>query len=392
MDRPKPVAQDLLADLPVDADAKPTQSMPPPKPKRTKKAQPKAKATVVETEDALPISQLAGSKKTVSIPIKRSVETQPAESSKSKKARSSSATASGSKKPDVLWAPKITLENRPIMSSESADDINVGVALSTTLLLLGDLNRERMTEMKKEFSALQKTNKGLQLKMKKLEEQAEAATKAQQIAEEKAESAEAIRKVAEAEKIEAEDRKAQAEKELQEALTTKDVEIKEADEKAYAQGMANVTEEYKLQKLDLLADSPFRNADAIPLPFPPPPPPPPSPSQPEEASESEDEDGGEDEDGVEILVRKPKDAAGTKSLPSSSQIMDLTQDDVGEGVAKETTPEHASSDVPQIDKSIDETLAEIDAELAMEKAVEVALQESAEVQTKVAPEAEEPQL
>ncbi|XP_028068506.1 uncharacterized abhydrolase domain-containing protein DDB_G0269086-like [Camellia sinensis] len=245
-----------------------------------------------------------------------------------------------------------------------------------------------MTEMKKEFSALQKTNKGLQLKMKKLEDQAEATTKAQQIAEEKAESAEAIRKVAEAEKIEAEDRKAQAEKELQEALATKDVEIKEADEKAYAQGMADVTEEYKLQKLDLPADSPFRNADAIPLPFPPPPP----PSQPEDAFESEDEDGGEDEDKAEILVRKPKDAAGTKSLPSSSQIMDLTQDDIGEGVAKETTLEHASSNVPQIDKNIDETLAEIDAELAMEKAAEVALQESAEVQTKVAPEAEEPQL
>ncbi|XP_028098930.1 methyl-CpG-binding domain-containing protein 10-like [Camellia sinensis] len=208
--------------------------------------------------------------------------------------------------------------------------------------------------------------------MKKLEEQAEAATKAQQIAEEKAESAEAIRKVAEAEKIEAEDRKAQAEKELQEALATKDVEIKEADEK----------------KLDLPTNSPFRNADAIPLLFPPPPP----PSQPEDASESEDEDGGEDEDEAEILVRKPKDAAGTKSLPSSSQIMDLTQDDVSEGVAKETTPEHASSDVPQIHKSIDETLAEIDAELAMEKAAEVALQESAGVQTKVAPKAEEPQL
>ncbi|KAF5932994.1 hypothetical protein HYC85_029165 [Camellia sinensis] len=170
--------------------------------------------------------------------------------------------------------------------------------------------------------------------------------------------------------------------------------------------MADVTEEYKLQfrqacnrgfslgwmslikKLDVPADSPFRNADAIPLPFPPPLP----PSQPEDASESEDEDGGEDKDEAEILVRKPKDAAGTKSLPSNSQIMDLTQDDVGEGVAKETTPEHASSDVPQIDKSIDETLVEIDAELTMEKAAEVALQESTEVQTKVAPEAEEPQL
>ena len=43
----------------------------------------------------------------------------------------------------------------------------------------------------------------LELRMKKLEDQAEAATKAQQMAEEKAESAEAIRKVAKAEKKEA---------------------------------------------------------------------------------------------------------------------------------------------------------------------------------------------
>ncbi|XP_028077495.1 radixin-like [Camellia sinensis] len=309
---PKPVAVDLLADLPADVDTVPAQSMPPLKPKRIKKAQPKAKATVVETEDTLPISQLAGSKKTSSAPAKKSAETQPAESSKSKKARSSSATTSGSKKPDVPWAPKITLEDRPIMSSESADDINVGVALSTALLLPGDLERN-------------------------------------------AEYTEAIRKVAEAEKIEAEDRKAQVEKELQEALATKDVEIKEADEKAYAQGMADVTEEYKLQKLDLLADSPFRNADAIPLPFPPPPP----PSQPEDASESEDEDGGEDEDEAETLVRKPREAVGTKS-PSLN--------------------EQGSSDVPQVNKSIDETLAEIDAEIAADKEAEVSLQETSEVQ------------
>lgn len=112
------------------------------------------------------------------------------------------------------------------MTSESADDINVGVALSTTLLLPGDLernaeyseyenyalmlqhsiqvsvpawyfllsfcfifkifsntsvffqaiqhahsfsmqsfkNREKMAEMKREYSALQKTNKGLNRK------------------------------------------------------------------------------------------------------------------------------------------------------------------------------------------------------------------------------------
>ncbi|XP_028124698.1 uncharacterized protein LOC114321691 [Camellia sinensis] len=86
--------------------------------------------------------------------------------------------------------------------------------------------------------------------MKKLEDQAEAATKAQSLAEEKAESAEAIKKVAEAEKRKAEDKKAQAKKELQDALSTKDVEIKAADEKAYAQGMADVTEEYKLQEED----------------------------------------------------------------------------------------------------------------------------------------------
>ena len=56
MGHPKPIAVDLLADLPATVDAVPTQSMPPPKPKRIKKAQPKAKATVVETEDTQPIS------------------------------------------------------------------------------------------------------------------------------------------------------------------------------------------------------------------------------------------------------------------------------------------------------------------------------------------------
>ncbi|XP_028100623.1 mediator of RNA polymerase II transcription subunit 12-like [Camellia sinensis] len=150
MGRPKPVAVDLLADLPADVDAVPTQSMPPPKqkrikkaqkPKRTKRVQPKAKVTQVESEDALPISKLAESKKTSSAPAKRSAENPPSESTQSKKPRSASATTSGFKKPDVPWAPKITLEDRPIMSSENADDINVGVALSTALLLPGDLER-----------------------------------------------------------------------------------------------------------------------------------------------------------------------------------------------------------------------------------------------------------
>ncbi|XP_028114405.1 uncharacterized protein LOC114312370 [Camellia sinensis] len=80
MVRPKPVAQDLLVDLPTDVDAVPTQPMPPPKPRRTKKAQPKTKATEVEAEDALPISKLAESSKSQPSAGKRRVESQPSES------------------------------------------------------------------------------------------------------------------------------------------------------------------------------------------------------------------------------------------------------------------------------------------------------------------------
>ncbi|XP_028117941.1 uncharacterized protein LOC114315535 [Camellia sinensis] len=134
------------------------------------------------------------------------------------------------------------------MASESADDINVGVALSTALLLPKDLNRNaELSEyenyalmlqhsVQREASSMMKEIKSLESRMKKLEDQAEAATKAQTLALEKAESAEAVKKVAEAEKREAEAKKAQAEKELQQALATKEAEVKEADEKAYAQG------------------------------------------------------------------------------------------------------------------------------------------------------------
>ena len=48
---------------------------------------------------------------------------------------------SESKKPTVPWAPEITLEDKPVMANDSADDINVSVALSTALLLPGDLER-----------------------------------------------------------------------------------------------------------------------------------------------------------------------------------------------------------------------------------------------------------
>ena len=148
MGHPKPVAKGLLASLPSDVDAKPTQTQPPQKPKRIKKAQPKAKVPQpkakvpqIDSEDTLPISKLAPSEKTASVPAKRSVETLPFESTKSKRPRSSSVTTSGSKKPAALWAPEITLKDKPVMANDSAKDINVGVALSTALLFPGDLDQ-----------------------------------------------------------------------------------------------------------------------------------------------------------------------------------------------------------------------------------------------------------
>ncbi|XP_028108517.1 methyl-CpG-binding domain-containing protein 10-like [Camellia sinensis] len=331
MGRPKPIAVDLLANLPADVDAVPAQSMPPPKPKRIKKAQPKAKAAEVEAEDALPISQLAENRKSTSTSTKRSAEAQPSGSTQSKKPRSSSTTTSGSKKADVPWAPKLTLEDRPIMSTESADDIN-----------------------------------------------AEVVTKAQQMAEEKAESAEAIKKVAEAEKKDAEVKKAQAEKELEQALASKNTEITEADEKAYAQGMADVAEDYKLQvrqacnrgfslgwmslakKLNVPEDSSLHKAEAIPLPFPPPAP---SSSQAEDEAESEDEDEDNNKD----------EALG---------------DEVGEA-PREVVKGILSSDLLLAERSLDKTLAEIDAELEAEKIAEEVPPESSEVPVNPAVNAEE---
>ncbi|XP_028081108.1 PAXIP1-associated glutamate-rich protein 1-like [Camellia sinensis] len=301
------------------------------------------------------------------------------------------------------------------MASESADDINVGVAVSTALLLPKDLERNaKLSEyenyalmlqhsVQRETSSLKKEIKTLESKMKKLEDQGEAATKAQTLALEKAESAEAVKKVAEAEKREAEAKKAQAEKELQQALANKEAEVKEADEKAYAQGMADVAEHYKLQvrqacnkgfslgwmalikKLDLPADSPLRRADAIPLPFPPPPP----------EGESESEADAEDEDkeiNEEALVRKPKDADEAKSPPPPEQVMGLTLDEEGdeaEEAAKEIVIGQLSSDLLLAERSVENTLAEIDAEIQAEKVADEIPPESSEVPVPAAANTEE---
>ncbi|XP_028109320.1 MAP7 domain-containing protein 1-like [Camellia sinensis] len=175
MGRQKTVAKDLLANIPSSVDAQPAPTQPPkPKQKRIKKAQPKA--------------------------------------------------------------PQITLEDKPVKASDSANDINVAVAHSTVLLLPGDLDRNaEMSEYENYALMLQHSV------------QAEAAIKAQNDAEEKANSAEAMKKLLEAEKKDVEEKMAQAQKELQEALATKDAELKAADEKGYNEGVADVTTDYEKQ-------------------------------------------------------------------------------------------------------------------------------------------------
>ncbi|XP_028080472.1 autophagy-related protein 11-like [Camellia sinensis] len=253
MGRQKVVAKDLLAGIPDSVDAQPAPTQPKPKTKRIKKAQPKATVTQIDSEDTLSISKLAESEKTTSVPEKRSAETQPSEFTRSKRPRSSAATTSGSRKHDSPWAPQVTLEDRPVMASDSADDINA-IQHAHSFSVQSFENREKLAKKKREVSSLQKTNKSLQSKMKTLEDQAEAAIKAQNVAEEKADSAEAIKKVLEAEKKDAEEKTAQAQKELQEALATKDAELKAADEKGYKEGVANVTADYEKQEKQLTQD------------------------------------------------------------------------------------------------------------------------------------------
>ena len=88
-------------------------------------------------------------------------------------------------------------------------------------------------------------------------------------------------------------------------------------------------------------------------------------------------------------MRKSKEAARAKAPTPNEQVLDLTQDEEGEEVPKDATPEKASSDVPLTDKSLDQTFPEIDAELAAEKAAEMSSQQSSELQTQPASGARE---
>ncbi|XP_028092147.1 uncharacterized protein LOC114292393 [Camellia sinensis] len=226
--------------------------------------------------------------------------------------------------------------------------------------------KKELANKSKEVTGLQRAINKAEGKMKALIDQDEAAKKAQDEAKEKADAAEAI-----------------AKDELRAALATKEIEIKAADEKAYAEGAADVKEDYKKQvrqacykgytlgwmaALKVLAvpeDSALRNASSLALPFSL------TPSQFEDKAESEEEAEEEAKDKETEKV----EAAGTKSPTLNEQFLDLTHDEEDE-VSKGASAVKTSSEAPIAEKSLDQTLKEIDVELAAEKAAEKSFQMS----------------
>ncbi|XP_028062968.1 uncharacterized protein LOC114266278 [Camellia sinensis] len=181
----------------------------------------------------------------------------------------------------TVFATKMGRQSKlMIVPTTSTSVLTFGVDLTTALLLSGDLDRNaEMTEYEnfalmlqhsakhahsfsmqsfeirkaladktREVASLQKASKKTEAKMKTLADQAEAAVKAKDVAEEKADVAEAINKALEAQRKEAKEKTVEAQKELQDALATKAVEVKVADEKAYAEGVADVMADYEKQE------------------------------------------------------------------------------------------------------------------------------------------------
>ncbi|XP_028082844.1 serine/threonine-protein phosphatase 4 regulatory subunit 2-A-like [Camellia sinensis] len=121
---------------------------------------------------------------------------------------------------------------------------------------------------------------------------------------------------------------AKAEAKLQEALATKVVEIKVADEKAYAEGQAD----------------------------------------PSKGSGSEDD---EEEAELDDTEEEEDAAKGAKSPTLNDRVLDLTHDKEEHLASKGASPKQNTSEaeVQAAEKSLDQTLLEIDAEIAAEKEV-----------------------
>ncbi|XP_028078655.1 uncharacterized protein LOC114280475 [Camellia sinensis] len=431
MGHKKAVADDFLPDIPntITIQSSPSQSQPKPKPKRLKKAQAKATVTQIDSEDTLPISKMAKAEKSTFVAEKRPAKAALSESTRSKKLRSESATTSGSLKSDALWAPPITIEDKPVRVSDSVTDLEVDIALSTALPLPKDLERnaevseyenfalmlqhpvqaiqhahsfamqafdikKKLTHKTKETAGLLRTINKAEAKMKTLIDQAKEAKQVQDEVDERADVAKAVTKVLKAEKKEAKAKTAEAQAELIAALATKDAEIKAADEKAYAERAVDVREDYKkqvkqacnkgftrgwmaaLKELVVPKDSTLRDNSLLILPFPP------TPSQSEDEAESEED--------VETDKSEKADAAKAKS-PSptlNEQFLDLTQGEGGEVSKEDASYGKTISEAPIAEKSLYQTLEEIDAELAAEKAAEKSSQMSSDNQTLPADDAE----
>ncbi|XP_028096141.1 enolase-phosphatase E1-like [Camellia sinensis] len=379
MGRKKAIADDLLTDIPdtVTVQPSPSQSQSKPKPKRLKKAQPKALVTQIDSEDTLPISKISKAEKSASAVEKRPAEAAPSESTRSKKLRSESVITSRSMKSDALWAPQNTIEDKPVRVGDSATDLEVGVALSTALLLPKDLERNAEEIQHTHSFAMQAFDIKKEL-VKKTKEAAsllriaKATKQAQDEAEEKVGAAEAVAKVLEAKKKEAEAKTAEAQAELIATLATKEAEIKAADEKEYAEEAADVREDYKkqvkqacnkgfilgwmaaLKELAVSEDSPLLENSRIVLLFPP------TPSQSENEAESEEE------------------AEADKFEKAEEE----------DEISKDASPEKTTSKVPIAEKSLDQTLQEIDVELEAEKVAEKSFQLSSGAETQSVVDAE----
>ncbi|XP_028117569.1 enolase-phosphatase E1-like [Camellia sinensis] len=179
----------------------------------------------------------------------------------------------------------------------------------------------------KEVAGLLKTTNKAEAKMKTLIDQAKTAKQAQDEAEKRSGAAEAIAKVLEAEKKKAEAKTAKAQAKIIAALATKDAEIKVADEKAYAEGAADIREDYKKQ---------------------------------DEAESKEEAEAKETEE---------TEAVGAKFPTLNEQVLDLTQDKEDE-VQKTTS----KAEVETSNKSLDDTLREIDAEVQAEKSTQLSVE------------------
>ncbi|GMP73874.1 hypothetical protein CsSME_00031474 [Camellia sinensis var. sinensis] len=273
-----------------------------------------------DPEDSVPISKLAETEK-------RQAEVEPSDPPLTKKPRSEGIEVPSSSHSKEPWSPVLMVGDRLMLADDSViNNIQVNAALFMVVLLPSDMvrmaeitNYENFVLIMQHFvltiqhahsfaAKVEAVKKELTQRTKEAEVQArhfmdksKAAEAAQSQAEEKSKAAETIAKAA------------QAEAELKNALAFKEVEIKKADDKAYAKGQADANK------------------------------------------------------GVEADV-----AVGAKSPILNEQVLDLTQD-VGDEASKTVSPKATSeAKVTPAKRSLDKTLFEIDAKIATEKSAQLA--------------------